>query len=149
MSFVGGLISPYGQDQQFYRYENQMKDYLGIVENYEFRYLSADGQKFDSVLQAKFQLAYQKKQDSFEYKNVKYDITEEGTDFYSVSSNGTMLAMAFKDIVNNDGAELTFTEKYEALKAYTSGQNAFTVDGKNYTIDEAHEILLEGQKVGF
>jgi len=148
-SFIGGLISPYGQDEQFYRYENQMKDYLGIVENYEFRYLSADGQKFDSVLQAKFQLAYQKKQTSFEYKNVTYDITEEGTDFYSVHSNGTMLAMAFKDIVNNDGAELTFTEKYEALKAYTAGQNAFTADGKNYTIDEAHEILLDGQKVGF
>ena len=76
-SFLGGLISPYGQDEQFYRYESQMKEYAGVVENKEFRYMSAEGQKFDSVLQAKFQLEYQKKEVSFEYKDVVYDITEE------------------------------------------------------------------------
>ena len=57
-SFIGGIITPYGQDQQFYRYENQMKEYAGVVKNSDFRYMSAEGQKFDSVLQAKFQLAY-------------------------------------------------------------------------------------------
>ena len=30
-SFIGGLVSPYGQDQQFYRYESQMKEYAGVV----------------------------------------------------------------------------------------------------------------------
>ena len=148
-SFIGGLVSPYGQDQQFYRYESQMKEYAGVVENADFRYISADGQSFSSVLQAKFQLAYQKGQTSFEYKDVTYDVKEEGTDFYTISTDGTMLAMAFKDIVNAEGTELSFTEKYEALKAYTSGAASFTVNGKEYTIDEEHNILTGGQVIGY
>ena len=148
-SFVGGLVTPYGQDEQFYRYESQMKDYAGVVENKEFRYMSAEGQKFDSVLQAKFQLAYQKKTESFEYKDVVYDITEEGTDFYSISSNGTTLAIAFKDIVNGENVEFTFNEKFAALKAFCAGETAFSADGKDYTLDADHNILLNGEIVGY
>lgn len=148
-SFIGGLISPYGQDEQFYRYENQMKEYAGVVENKEFRYMSAEGQKFDSVLQAKFQLAYQKKELSFEYKDVTYDILEEGTDFYSISSNGTMLAIAFKDIVNGETVEFTFNEKYAALKAFSAGETSFSADGKEYTLDEDHNIILGSEVAGY
>lgn len=148
-SFLGGLISPYGQDEQFYRYESQMKEYAGAVENKEFRYMSADGQKFDSVLQAKFQLAYQKKELSFEYKDVTYDILEEGTDFYSISSNGTMLAIAFKDIVNGETVEFTFNEKYAALKAFSAGETSFSADGKEYTLDEDHNIILGSEVAGY
>lgn len=148
-SFIGGLIIPYGQDEQFYRYESQMKEYAGAVENKEFRYMSADGQKFDSVLQAKFQLAYQKKELSFEYKDVTYDILEEGTDFYSISSNGTMLAIAFKDIVNGETVEFTFNEKYAALKAFSVGETAFSADGKEYTLDEDHNIILGSEVAGY
>lgn len=148
-SFIGGLIIPYGQDEQFYRYESQMKEYAGAVENKEFRYMSAEGQKFDSVLQAKFQLAYQKKELSFEYKDVTYDILEEGTDFYSISSNGTMLAIAFKDIVNGETVEFTFDEKYAALKAFSAGETAFSADGKEYTLDEDHNIILGSEVAGY
>lgn len=148
-SFLGGLISPYGQDEQFYRYESQMKEYAGAVENKEFRYMSAEGQKFDSVLQAKFQLAYQKKELSFEYKDVTYDILEEGTDFYSISSNGTMLAIAFKDIVNGETVEFTFNEKYAALKAFSAGETSFSADGKEYTLDEDHNIILGSDVAGY
>ncbi|MGN0335444.1 MAG: ABC transporter permease [Lachnospiraceae bacterium] len=148
-SFIGGLISPYGQDQQFYRYESQMKEYAGVVKNNDFRYMSAEGQKFDSVLQAKFQLAYQKGESSFEYKDVTYDISEEGTDFYSVSSDGTMLAMAFKDIVNGEGTEFSFPVKFAALKAYTAQETAFTAEGTEYMLDEEHNILTGGQVVGY
>lgn len=148
-SFVGGLISPYGQDEQFYRYESQMKEYAGVVENKEFRYMSAEGQKFDSVLQAKFQLAYQKGEPSFEYKDVTYDVTEEGEDFYSISSNGTMLAIAFKDIVNGETVEFTFNEKYAALKAFDAGETTFSADGKEYALDADHNISLNGEVVGY
>lgn len=148
-SFIGGLIIPYGQDEQFYRYESQMKEYAGAVENKEFRYMSAEGQKFDSVLQAKFQLAYQKKELSFEYKDVTYDILEEGTDFYSISSNGTMLAIAFKDIVNGETVEFTFNEKYAALKAFSAGETSFSADGKEYTLDEDHNIILGSEVAGY
>ena len=148
-SFIGGLISPYGQDEQFYRYESQMKEFAGVTENKDFRYIAADGQKFDSVLQAKFQLAVQKGESTFSYKDVNYDITEEGTDFYSVSSEGTMLAIAFKDIVNGDGTDISFPVKYAALKAYTGDETAFTAEGKDYTLDADGNILEDGNVIGY
>lgn len=148
-SFIGGLISPYGQDQQFYRYDSQMKEFAGVVKNNDFRYTAADDQKFDSVLQAKFQLAYQKGEASFNYKDVDYEITEEGTDFYSISSNGTMLAIAFKDIVNGDGVDIPFSVKYGALKAYTNNETAFTADGTDYTLDADGNIADGNTVIGY
>ena len=148
-SFIGGLISPYGQDEQFYRYESQMKEYAGAVENKEFRYMSAEGQKFDSVLQAKFQLAYQKGESSYEYKDIVYDVTEEGKDFYSISSEGTMRAIAFKDIVQGETVEFTFNEKFAALKAFDAKEASFSADGKEYTLDADNNILLNGETVGY
>ncbi|MBR6224806.1 MAG: ABC transporter permease, partial [Firmicutes bacterium] len=41
-SFVGGLVSPYGQDQKFYRYDVQTKDYAGIIHNEDLRYVAKD-----------------------------------------------------------------------------------------------------------
>ena len=62
-----------------------------------------------------------------------YDVEKEGEDLYLISSNGTVLAIAAKDIVNAaDGAEastLTFAVKHEALKAYANGETSFTADG--------------------
>lgn len=148
-SFIGGLISPYGQDQQFYRYDSQMKEFAGVVKNNDFRYTAADDQKFDSVLQAKFQLAYQKGETSFNYKDVDYEISEEGTDFYSISSNGTMLAIAFKDIVNGDGVDIPFSVKYGALRAYTNNETAFTADGTDYILDADGNIATGGTVIGY
>ena len=133
-SFVGGLISPYGQDEQFYTYEDQNKEYAGVVRNNDFRYDNAEGQEFTSIQQAQFMLAYGKmapdaETADFEYKDVQYTITREGTDLYSISSKGTLLAIAYKDIVNSDETELGFDVKYAALKAYTNDETAFSADG--------------------
>lgn len=99
-SFVGGLVSPYGQDEQFYTYTEMDKEYVGVVRNNDFRYMVADGQEFGSVLQAQFLLAQTKQTDTFTYKDVTYSIVNEGTDFFTVYQGDTLLAMAYKDIVN-------------------------------------------------
>ena len=75
-SFVGGLLSPYKEDQQFYRYDIQNKTYAGVVENTEFRYASADGQEFGSILQAQLVLAVQTNKDSFTYRDLQYTVTQ-------------------------------------------------------------------------
>lgn len=146
-SFVGGFISPYGEDEQFYRYEEQMKEYAGVVRNNDFRYTAAEGEKFDSVLQAKFQLAANKQAESFEYKDTVYKITAEGTDFYSISSGDKMIAIAFKDIINAENSEISFVLKYDALKAYTNGETSFTSEGKEYALDEDGNLSEGGNVV--
>lgn len=148
-SFVGGVISPYGEDEQFYKYTEQMKEYAGVVRNNDFRYTVADGEKFDSGMQAKFQLTVNKQEESFEYKDTTYQVINEGTDFYSISVNGKIIAIAFKDIVNAESTEISFVLKYDALKAYTNGEMAFTSEGKEYTLDEEGNISDGGAVIAY
>ena len=151
-SFLGGLLSPYKEDQKFYRYDIQQKTYAGVIENTEFRYASADGQEFGSILQAQLVLAVQTNKDGFSYKNVNYTVTEEGEDFYSVAlQGGPTIGIAYKDIVNvsNEGEKLAYALQFAALKAYTNGETAVTVGGKEYTIDENSGVLLDGQEVAY
>lgn len=150
-SFVGGFISPYGQDEQFFTHTDIAKEYVGVVQNKDFRYLQADGQEFGSIVQAKFLLAQGKKAESFEYKDVTYQITEEGKDLYAISAGGTLLSVASKDIVNTvDGGEvLSFEAKHAALKAYANDESGFTAGGESYTIDTDGNIFHTGNNVGY
>jgi peptide/nickel transport system permease protein len=150
-SFLGGLLSPYGQDEQFYTVTEMKKEYVGVTKNDDLRYQAADGQEFGSLLQAQFLLAQMSGKEEFSYKDVDYRLVEEGEDLYSIYSGDTLLAMAYKDIVNTaDGVDaLSFNVKYEALKAYVSGASSFEADGSTYTLDEDGNILLDGVENGY
>lgn len=129
------------------------KEYVGVVKNNDLRYTINDGQEFGSILQAQLMLAIGKNAESFEYKDVTYEVEKEGEDLYLISSNGTVLAIAAKDIVNAaDGAEasaLTFAVKHEALKAYANGETSFTADGQDYTMDADGNILSGSDEIGY
>ena len=147
-SFIGGLVSPYRQDEQFYRYENQQKEFAAATINKDFRYVSAEGQDFSSLLQAKFILAQGKGDESFESKGVTYTIKQEGEDFYTIYDGDTMLAYASKDIVNGS-KDMPFEVKLEALRAYAAGESSFSAGGSDYTIDEAGQIMASGEEAGY
>ncbi len=53
-SFIGGMVSPYRQDEQFYTYTYLEKEYVGVTRNEDFRYVAAEGQDFGSAAQAQF-----------------------------------------------------------------------------------------------
>ena len=36
-SFIGGLVSPYGQDEQFFTTQEQQKEYVGVTQNDDLR----------------------------------------------------------------------------------------------------------------
>ena len=36
-SFIGGFITPYGEDEQFYTYTYMDKEYVGVVQNKDLR----------------------------------------------------------------------------------------------------------------
>ena len=148
-SFIGGLISPYGQDEVFYRDDIQLKEYAAMSENTEYRYLVADGQEFGTILQAQLTL-HMGKDDSFSYKGVTYDVTEEGDSLYSVSSGGRLLAIAYKDIIsaNDPSQKFSFNFSFSALKAHANGEAEFTADGKTYTLDE-DSVMLNGEEIAY
>ena len=148
-SFIGGLISPYGQDEVFYRDDIQLKEYAAMSENTEYRYLVADGQEFGTILQAQLTL-HMGKDDSFSYKGVTYDVTEEGDSLYSVSSGGRLLAIAYKDIIsaNDPSQKFGFNFSFSALKAHANGETEFTAGGKTYTLDE-DSVMLNGEEIAY
>lgn len=150
-SFVGGVITPYGQAEVFYTYEMQSHEYVAATENTEFRYAVADGQEMGGGLRAQFLLAEETGETEFDYRDVHYTVVEEGEEFYSIRSGDTMIGIAYKDIVNapDGGTEPSFAVKYEALRAYTNGETAFTAEGEDYTLDDGGNILLGDTAVGY
>ena len=148
-SFIGGLVSPYGQDEQFFTTQEQQKEYVGVTQNDDLRYTVADGQEFSGILQAQFLLAQGRGETSFTYNDVTYDIVEEGPDMYSIYAGDTLLAVAAKDIITEEAGTLSFNVKYEALRAYVNGETSFSADGTDYELDEDGNILTGGSVVAY
>lgn len=149
-SFVGGMISPYEEDQQFYRVDIQSKEYAAVIENKEFRYTDAGTGDFTSVIQAQSLLAYNKEQTAFNYKGVDYTVTMEGENFYSVSTAGQTIGIAYKDIVNaSSGDKLPYDLQFAILKAYTNAETSFSYNGEEYIIAEDGVITKGDEEVAY
>ena len=52
-SFLGGLLSPYKEDQLFYREDSQSKQYAAVLENTELRYVESKKGAFPHSLSLK------------------------------------------------------------------------------------------------
>lgn len=145
-SFIGGIVSPYKQDQKFYRTDIQTKDYAGIIKNDEYRYLVAD-EAFTGPVQAQSLLASMKGESEFEYRDVKYSVETINDGLYNVYLDGKLLGTATKKIVSSSTSneQFPFDFQYNALMAEAEGKNSFTDgEGKTYTIDE-DGIVFDGE----
>ena len=120
-SFIGGLLSPYGEDEFFYREDQINKEFAVVTENSDFRYMAKDPSLFGSAVQAQTMLAIQKNTPTFSYNGTNYALAQEGTDFYAISSGGKLIGIAYKDVVSSsDGQALSFEFVYTALKSYAA-----------------------------
>jgi len=136
-SFVGGLLSPYGEDEKFYRVDIQAKDFAGIIHNEEFRYTVKDNDLFKSSVHAQALKAIIQGNDAFEYNGNSYTLEKLTDDAYVVSSGGNVVGIASKELVNSSTQEaVSFDFSLEALKAKAAGEKGFTADGKEYNIDK-------------
>ncbi len=151
-SFVGGMLSPYAEDQVFYRSDVQKKEYAGVIENKEMRFASAEAEiPFDGVVQAQTMLAIQKKNETFSYKDIEYSLVQDGEDLYSVYSGDTLIGMAFRAVISStaEGEKIPFPLQYEALKAYSNGEASFTLAGESYQLDEEGLVTKSGEEVAY
>ena len=121
-SFIGGLISPYGEDEFFYREDQINKEFAVVTENSDFRYMAKDSNLFGSAVQAQTMLAIQKGNEAFSYNGTNYALAQEGTDFYAISSDGNLVGIAYKDVVSpsTEGQALSFEFVYAALKSHAA-----------------------------
>ena len=153
-SFIGGVISPYEEDQLFYRTTLLQKEYASAIENTEFRFAAAPDQKdaFSGVVQAQFTLAQITGKDTFSYAGKDYKLVKDGDDLYSVYfADDTLIGIAYKDSISISDKTIdvvTFDFTYAALKAYANGDASFRADDVEYALDDGL-ILREGTEVGY
>ena len=145
-SFIGGLVSPYGQDQFFYTDKTIRKSFGEAKENTEFRYGSNSDELFGLTAQAKAMLAIQQGKDTFNFSNHNYTMNKVSDEMFTISCDGVMVGYAAKDMVNADAADqkLSFEFNYQALTAYATGAKEFTADGVTYALAEDGGVPRDG-----
>ena len=136
-SFIGGVLSPYQQDQKFYRIDSQAKDYAGVLYNDEYRYTVGDADLFKSSVHAQALKAIIQGNDSFEYNGISYTLEKLADEVYTVSSGGKVIGIASKELVNSSTQEaMPFDFTLAAFTAQSGGEKSFSADGKDYNLGE-------------
>lgn len=150
-SFIGGIVSPYDQDQLFYRDDEMRKDFAAVMLNEEYRYATVDKDTFGSASQAQAMLAIIKGNKSFDYDGKSYSLKKEGEDFYTVLVGDSVVGICFKDMVNSTSGNdsFSFEFKYAALKAFADKKKSFEAEGKSYKMDESGTVLSNGKEIAY
>ena len=151
-SFIGGAVTPYREDQIFYRTTGQRKQYAAVKENTEFRYVVRDKNSFPTVAQAKFVIARKTHQDTFEAKGTVYRLEDYGEDFCGIfaEDGGTLLAFATYDVVSSSTeAVLPFELQFEILRALHEGQPSFDYEGESYRVSEDGGVTKGDEEIGY
>ena len=144
-SFVGGLLSPYREDQLFYRYDSQNKQWAAVAENKDLRYVAQNDSDFPSVARAKFVLAQKKGEDTFEASGVTYRYEKLSDELFALYVDGQTepIALATYDTVSSStgNEKLPFAFQRAILTAIAEGKSAFDYEGTSYTIDDGGTVL--------
>ena len=140
-SFVGGMVSPYGESQVFRKTDHVWKDYAGATYNKAYIFETVDGSEFPAAGQQKFILATNKGDASFEADGVTYALENKGEEYwaiYSAEPVATVLTLKGKSTYKEAGSvEVTdaIKEGYEA--AVAADEETFEVDGVTYSIEKS------------
>ena len=90
-SFVGGIVSPYKQDEKFYRIDQQVKEFAGFVHNEKLVYTVADASVFTGPAQAYAGMAISKGEETFEYDGTTFSLEKVSDDLYLISAGDNLV----------------------------------------------------------
>lgn len=140
-SFVGGLVSPYRQDQVFYKTDSANKEYASAVVNTEYRFLTPDGSPLSTLVRANFSRLAKDVGDegiSFEADGTSWTVTKLGEHFFSIGTAqqlGTVTLLGkLVDVKTEPGVTLPDGVKEGAIQAATAGKSDFEIDGQTYLL---------------
>ena len=140
-SFLGGLISPYRQDQVFYKVDKANKEYAGATVNTEYRFTSATGTPLSTMTRATFNSKVKNanaSEVSFQADGITYLATKVDDNFYILTVGeevGTVSVLGkIADLKVKEGIEISKEASDAAVKAASAGESTFEVDGVVYTL---------------
>ena len=140
-SFLGGVISPYRQDQVFYKVDSANKEYAGAVVNTDYRFTTVDGKPLSTMVRATFNSQVKGKEGdaiTFTADKTAYTALKIDDGFYVITSGEelgsvTMLGKIV-DVKAAEGKEISAELKAAATAAAAAGQESFELDGTAYTL---------------
>ncbi len=124
-SFVGGMISPYGESQVFYTTEEMKKDYAGATYIEDFRLIADDGVELPSDISSKMILAMSKEEYVFE--------TRDGQ-MIGLGKINDNLYMIYRVTAQKNPLAMNSAEYEEAV---ANGTNMFEYNGVQYLVAES------------
>ncbi|NLX76747.1 MAG: ABC transporter permease [Clostridiaceae bacterium] len=148
-SFVGGLISPYGETQVFTYVGTMAKEYASVTHNNQFRYTVVEGKEYGDAAHAKFILAKNQGASVFNHNDTDYGIVQEAEDFYRITQITPIANITyFRGIfaVNPiEGNEISGTLEEAVKAAIDSGAEQFELEGDIYTIKRQNRDYVLGK----
>ena len=154
-SFIGGMVSPYGESQVFRKTDHVWKDYAGATYNKAYIFETADGSEFPAAGQQKFILATNKGDATFEADGVTYGLENKGEEYwaiYSAEPVATVLTLKGKSTYKPAGdAEVTDDIKEGYEEAVSNDEDTFEVDGITYSIEKSgrEDLITISGEVAF
>lgn len=122
-SFIGGLVSPYGQDQTFSTMTKLNTQYAGITETTSLRYTAAPDADFGALVQSSANSAINSGATSFERSGVTYTIEQPASDLYVFKQGGEVVAYASTEVVSVPSGASTPSFDFQ-IAAITAVSNA-------------------------
>jgi peptide/nickel transport system permease protein len=141
-SFIGGLISPYSQDDVFKRLESIPLDYAAAVYNSELRYTIAEGKDFPAGARSATMLNLSRGELTFKSGDVTYEFVNLIDGLYFITANisvaevATLAGRHTVEGVNGFTADEIFEAAFE--KAYRDGENYFVCGDTEYFITRSN-----------
>ncbi len=140
-SFLGPLLSPYGQTEVFKGVGSMPKDYAGAIYNEELRYTVVENEIFGGAERAQFLLALGNNSDTFSSDDSVFYYVRESEDVYRIlrlEPVAEAMLGVFRPLVGDelpDGLE----EAFQSVE--DNKENTFTLDGVSYRITEKNKAL--------
>lgn len=146
-SFIGGLVSPYGQDQTFSTMTKLNTQYAGITETTSLRYTAAPDADFGALVQSSANSAINSGATSFERSGVTYTIEQPASDLYVFKQGGEVVAYASTEVVSvPSGAPApSFDFQIAAITAVSNAAGASDTTSAP-EVTEGGVVVVEGDE---
>ena len=158
-SFLGGIISPYRQDQVFYKVDKANKEYAGAVVNTEYRFTSATDKPLSTMTRATFNSKVKNAtvdEVSFQADGITYLASKVDDNFYLLTVGEEVASVTvlgkIADVKPLAGVELSKAVTDAAVQAINKNQTSFEAEdcvftltkgaAKSYTLHRMSQVGL-------
>lgn len=145
-SFIGGVLSSYGEREVFRTYETALKDYAGASVNKEYQFTNAKGKEFPALAKADMILAINKNSNSFISDDIVYTLIKETEGLYRIvqlkEAGSIMTVKGITSFTQTGDVLFTDSIKEACSKAITANEQSFEVEGVTYVITKNGKMSM-------